>query len=162
MSLRTDSDRFLLDGMLGVLARKLRMLGLDAEFSADADPAMIRYRSRAEARIVLTRNPKLVKILGDRGWLVTGTDAREEFQSLVPLLRMITPPRDPFSRCLDCNTRLVSATREQARDSVPYYVWKNTEHFMTCSSCDKNYWKGTHHRRMLEEVREMEEELKQE
>lgn len=158
--MRTDGYSFLLNGMLGVLARKLRMLGLDAELSADSDPVMIRYRSRSESRIVLTKNRKLARSMGERAWLVSGTGARDEFRSLVPLLRMITVRTDPLSRCLDCNCRLVKASREQVRDSVPHYPWITADRFSRCPRCDKSYWKGTHHSRMLGEIREMEEELK--
>ena len=160
--MRNDSERFLLNGMLGVLARKMRMLGLDAEFSADAGIVMIRYRSMAEDRIVLTKNPKLAKTLGDKAWLITGEGAWEEFQSAVPLLKMITVTIEPLSRCLDCNRRLLRVTREQVKNSVPHYSWVNADHFMTCPACDKKYWKGTHHRKMLEEIREMTEELRKE
>ena len=159
--LRIDSDRFLVNSMLGGLARKLRMLGFDAEFSSGVDGAVIRYRSRAEIRIVLTKNTELAKVLGDRAWLVSGTGTREEFRSVVPLLRRISGSADPLSRCLDCNSPLEKITREAARNTIPHYSWTNTDHFMRCPDCKKKYWKGTHHKRMLDEIKEMEEELAQ-
>ncbi len=145
--------------MLGGLARKLRMLGFDAEFSSDDDSALIRYRSRAENRIVLTKHAELAKSLGDRAWLVSGAGTGEEFHSVVPLLRRITGPADPLSRCLDCNSRLEKITREDARDTTPHYSWVRADHFTRCTDCNKTYWKGTHHKRMLDEVREMKKQL---
>ncbi|TNF48091.1 hypothetical protein EP232_02735 [bacterium] len=157
--MKIDNIRFLVNSMLGGLARKLRMLGYDAEFSSGADSTLIRYRSRAESRIVLTKNAELVKTLGEKAWLVSGSGSREEFNSVVPLLRRITVSPNPLSRCLDCNSRLGKITKEEARDLIPHYSWISTDDFMRCPDCHKIYWKGTHHRRMLERIEEMKEEL---
>ncbi|GBE15083.1 MAG TPA: hypothetical protein ENH32_02775 [Proteobacteria bacterium] len=153
------SPGFLLDGMLGTLAKKMRMLGFDAEFSADEDDTLIRYRSLSEGRIVLTRDARLAERLGEDSWLVSGMDAREEFASVLPFLRPLGLPVKPLTRCLDCNAMLRELDREGARNMVPRYVWMTAERFMVCPRCKKCYWHGTHTDRMLAEIGEMVEAL---
>ena len=153
------SPAFLLDGMLGSLAKKMRMLGMDAEFAADEDDTLIRYRSRSEGRIVLTRDARLAERLGENSWLVSGADARGEFASVLPLLRRLELPVKPLTRCLDCNVVLRQVGREAARDKVPQYVWRTSERFVECPRCGKCYWPGTHADRMAAEIAEMLEAL---
>ena len=154
------SPAFLLDGMLGSLAKKMRMLGMDAEFAADEDDTLIRYRSRSEGRIVLTRDARLAERLGENSWLVSGADARGEFASVLPLLRRLELPVKPLTRCLDCNAMLYEMDREEAGNMVPRYVWRIAERFMGCPHCKKCYWHGTHTDSMLAEIAEMVEILR--
>lgn len=153
------SPGFLLDGMLGTLAKKMRMLGFDAEFSADEDDTLIRYRSLSEGRIVLTRDARLAEKLGESSWLVSGAGVREEFASVLPLLRRLGLPVKPLTRCLDCNAILCEMAREEVRKRVPRYVWMTAERFMGCPRCKKCYWPGTHADRMAAEIAEMLEAL---
>ena len=48
--------RLLADGMLGRLARWLRLLGYDTAYENDADDLYLARRARAEDRILLTRD----------------------------------------------------------------------------------------------------------
>jgi hypothetical protein len=57
-----------------------------------------------------------------------------------------------FSRCVECNTALVTAPRETARERVPPFVFETQESFWTCPSCHRLYWPATHHARMREEL----------
>ncbi|MCK5352168.1 hypothetical protein KAJ77_06300, partial [bacterium] len=132
------------DKMLGSLAKKLRLLGIDTVYLKDTDDSELKYLVRSQSRILLTRNMNLSRNLGDLAWLITGNDAREEFLSIIQKLSAIDRQPDPFSRCLQCNDELVPLDRTRVRDKVPPYVLESKNSFHGCPSCGRVYWEGTH------------------
>lgn len=146
--------------MLGTLARKLRMLGIDAAFARDADDGELKFLVRFEGRILLSRDCRLVRSLGNRAWQVAGGDVREEFLSIAPALAAAGCRPAPMSRCLECNRELIPAHPASTRAKVPPHVLGKGLDLVSCPECGKVYWKGTHTGRMREEVEWMEEELK--
>lgn len=145
--------------MLGSLAKKLRLLGIDTAYSSDADDSELKYLVRFQSRILLTRDTNLSKELGALAWLVTGKDSREEFLSITKKLSAVDCQPDPFSRCLECNDELVLLDRTRVRDKVPPYVLESRDTFRGCPSCGRVYWEGTHSERMGEEVEWMKGKL---
>lgn len=138
--------RFVVDGMLGSLARWLRILGYDTDYANQRDdPELVRI-ARAEDRVLLTRDRELASRRGVRTLLV-------ESQSLDDQLAQVTaafplPPGTHPGRCSVCNTVLVEATREEVAHRVPRYVLKRHPHFQCCPGCDRVYWRGSHWRNM--------------
>jgi uncharacterized protein with PIN domain len=143
--------------MLGSLAKKLRLLGIDTAYIRDADDSEIKYLVRSQNRILLTRDINLSRNLGDLAWQVTGEDAREEFLSIVQKLSAFGCQPFPFSLCLDCNDRLQSIEPSEADGKVPPYIFRSKKTFTRCPSCGKIFWEGTHSKRMGEEVEWMRE-----
>ena len=150
-----DKLKFLADTMLGSLAKKLRLLGIDTAYAGDADDGKLKFLVRSQGRILLTRNINLAKSLGDLAWPVTGKDAREEFLSIAKRLSAIGCQPDPFSRCLECNDELIPLDSSRVRDKVPPYVMESRDTFLGCPFCERVYWKGTHRERMGKEVKWM-------
>ena len=145
--------------MLGTLAKKLRLLGINTVYVKDADDSEIRYLARSQNRILLTRDENLARILGDHAWLVTGIDIREEFLSIAERLAPFSEKIIPFSRCLDCNEPLTTIQASETGGKVPPYILSSKTHFSRCSSCGKVFWEGTHSKRMGQEVKWMREQL---
>jgi uncharacterized protein with PIN domain len=57
----------------------------------------------------------------------------------------IKPDEDRmFSRCIICNTELHEIDKHKVADKVPAYVFKTQDCFLTCPSCLRIYWQGTH------------------
>src|SRR5947207_867839 len=56
-----ETVRFVLDGHLGKLARRLRLVGLSATYPAGADDDALAGMAGREARILLTRDRELLK-----------------------------------------------------------------------------------------------------
>jgi len=138
--------------MLGSLAGKLRLLGIDTAYLSDTDDNEMKYLVRSQGRILLTRDKSLSKNLRDLAWLVTGAGAKEEFSSIANRLSAIGCQLDPFSRCLDCNERLETIESSEAKGKVPPYIYQSKTTFSRCPSCEKVFWGGTHSERMREEV----------
>jgi uncharacterized protein with PIN domain len=96
---------FLLDVGLGALARRLRLLGLDAAYDRDAGDQALVDRAAAEDRVLLTQDRRLLmrRALGRdgqaHGALVRG--ARTDDQ-LADVLDRFAPRLAPLSRCTDC------------------------------------------------------------
>jgi uncharacterized protein with PIN domain len=59
----------------------------------------------------------------------------------------VSPPAEriaPYGRCLACNVPLEKLTREQARPSVPFFIYQIHHDFRGCPKCRKVYWPGNH------------------
>ena len=141
-----DLTRFVVDGMLGSLARWLRILGYDTDYvNQRDDPELVRI-ARAENRVLLTRDRELAARRGVKALLV-------ESQTLDDQLAQVTaafppPPASHPGRCSVCNTVLVEATPAEVAHRVPRYVLKRHHQFMHCPGCDRVYWRGSHWRNM--------------
>lgn len=148
---RRYTVRFLVDQMLGALARNLRMLGFDASYAAGGPWRCLPQKAVVEGRCLLTKryDPKrgrfkipLIKILHD-----------DPHQQVVQVLRSISGPVDPslwLGRCLLCNTLLVCLSKEEARPWVPEYVAYTQTRFRRCPSCERVFWPGTHSHHMVQ------------
>ena len=143
--------RFVVDGMLGSLARWLRILGYDTDYVNQRDDAELVRIARAEDRVLLTRDRELAARRGVKTLLI-------ESQSLDDQLAQVTaafplPPGAHLGRCSVCNTALVEAAPEEIAHRVPSYVLKRHPHFRRCPGCDRVYWRGTHWRNMQARLR---------
>ncbi len=141
----TDTNEplyFLADGMLGRLARWLRLLGYDTAYENDADDLELARRARAEGRILLTRDRSLAARRGLRTLLIESEQVREQVRQVVETLG--PPPSPALSRCSLCNVPLSPATPQQVADRVPPYVLQTQKRFGICPTCGRIYWAGTH------------------
>lgn len=141
--------RFLVDVNVGKLARLLRMLGIDAAFDPawkDADLASIAAR---EARIVLSRDHGLLK----RSCIQWGRLIRADspLEQLVEVLTFfgLKPPFALFTRCLACNTELQPVSKAEIEDRLEPKTRRYYQRFRLCPGCQRIYWRGSHHQRML-------------
>lgn len=136
--------RFLLDVHLGTLARRLRLLGVDAAYENEdiGDPALA-ARSAAERRVLLSRDRGLLRRreLWAGGYVYSN---RPEDQ-LAEVLERFAPALDPWTRCVACNGRLAPADKDAVRDRLQQGTRATYDVFARCTACDRVYWKGAHH-----------------
>ncbi len=144
--------RFILDNHLGKLATYLRLLGFDTLYRNDYDDEVLARLSVEERRILLTRDRGLLQ-RGDvtHGYCVRATDPE---QQLIEVIRRFDLGRatTPFNRCLLCNTRLESVSKEAVSERLPPKVREQRAEFYICRACDRIYWKGSHYERMAQFV----------
>jgi uncharacterized protein with PIN domain len=142
---------FLLDVGLGGLARRLRLLGLDAAYwpqtaPADADDALLVARAAAEDRVLLTQDRGLLMRRAlPRGALVRGTGTAAQ---LADVLDRFAPPLAPLSRCTACGGSLAAVAEEDVADLLPAGTRRTYSAFSRCRSCGRVYWRGAHMRRI--------------
>ena len=136
--------------MLGKLARWLRILGYDTSYHVFAEDDDLLIQAQAEDRILLTRDVPLSRRAPDnRCLLVLHGHLDDQMAQLVNTLN-ISLDRDPFTRCLACNTPIIEIGQKEAADLVPPYIQRTQTHFFKCVTCDQIYWRGTHVNRMDE------------
>lgn len=134
--------RLLADGMLGRLAKWLRLLGYDTAYdNAATDPELAR-RARAEGRVLLTRDRELAARRGLRTLLIQSELLEEQVLEVRDALG--PPPHPALSRCPVCNRLLEPISPAEIAARVPPYVLRTQTEFQRCPDCERVYWPGSH------------------
>jgi hypothetical protein len=136
---------FLLDVGLGTLARRLRLLGLDAAWSNDAADADLAARAAAEDRVLLTQDRGLLMRRGVPGALVRGSRPDDQ---LADVLDRFAPGLAPLTRCTACGARLEPVPKAEVADRLPPGTRRTFDDFSRCPACGRLYWRGAHARRI--------------
>jgi uncharacterized protein with PIN domain len=143
--------RFVIDSMLGSLARWLRLLGYDADYDHRRDDAELVRLARAENRVLLTRDHELAARRGIKALFIDSQVLDEQLAQVTAAF-----PRAAESgpaRCSVCNTVLVPATPEELIDRLPAYVLHKHRDFRRCPGCNRVYWPGSHWQTMQARLR---------
>ncbi|MFD9356927.1 Mut7-C RNAse domain-containing protein [Streptomyces sp. NPDC060031] len=139
--------RFLLDVHLGTLARRLRLLGVDAAYENEdpGDPALA-SRSAAEQRVLLSRDRGLLR----RRELFAGAYVYSDNpdEQLRDVLGRFAPALAPWTRCTACNGPLRRATKDSVGDRLEDGTHRSYDVFAQCADCERVYWRGAHHARL--------------
>lgn len=143
---------FILDVHLGKLARYLRLFGFDAAYENSLEDADIIRRAAIEKRIILTRDVGILKnkTVTHGVWL-RATDPKKQLEEVLRRFNLINSAK-PFSRCLECNTKLKKSTKEKVMPKLPTKTKTYYQDFFICPSCEKIYWQGSHYDKMLQFV----------
>jgi len=138
------SIRFVLDVHLGRLAKLLRMIGFDTLYSNACDDETLSRISRAEERILLTRDRELLKRAAvSHGYCVRSPVPREQLQEVIGRFDL-RRKMNPFTLCLRCNSPLARIPRRSAAARVPPLVARRYRRFRVCPTCGRLYWRGSH------------------
>lgn len=135
--------KFVVDCMLGKLAKKLRILGYDALYYRNIDDAQLTAIADEERRILLTRDTTLSRSFSP-SLMVESEESHRQTKEVLTKLGLTVRPSRVLSRCLHCNSELSPVEKERVRGSVPPYVYRTQERFSRCSKCQRIYWKATH------------------
>lgn len=135
--------RFALDGHLGTLARRLRLLGIDTWYRTEVDDAELADLAATEDRVLLTRDVGLLKrgVLTRGAW-IRATDPDEQVLEVVDRFGL-GPHLAPYSRCLRCNGTIREATAAEAA-AAPPGARREHARFRVCVACGRLYWRGGH------------------
>ncbi len=144
--------KFLVDFMLGKLARDLRILGFDVKYIQPTSPLVLIQIAKMESRIIITRNTKLKNYPE-----VFFIDSEIPQNQVKIVLKQFNLERNirPFSRCLNCGALLHPLSKSEVKGRVPFFVYENQEEFSICPQCQKIYWPGSHHKNMLQRIKKM-------
>lgn len=141
--------RFMVDIMLGKLARWLRILGFDTLYGPLAGPWDILCRT-TEGRIVLTRNRRWCGLEGVL--CLSANDPMEQLTEAARRLSLQESDVNFLSRCAVCNHQIEKVSRLEAFGHVPDYTYETQSRFCRCPSCHRFYWAGSHPSRMRERL----------
>jgi uncharacterized protein with PIN domain len=138
--------KFIADAMLGTLAKRMRLLGLDVLYDPDLDDNEVIRLSLEQDRVILTRDTGLAARPLAANHLAVKSERTEE--QLDEVLAAFPAEHAPLTRCSECNGRLVSAAKQDVQDLVPQFVYDSIDVFFQCPNCKRIYWKGSHVKRM--------------
>ncbi|MEU9565963.1 Mut7-C RNAse domain-containing protein [Streptomyces sp. NPDC048161] len=139
--------RFLLDVHLGTLARRLRLLGVDAAYESEdiGDPALA-ARSADERRVLLSRDRGLLHRREIWAGAYVYSDRPDD--QLRDVLGRFAPHLAPWTRCTACNGPLKTADKDTVSDHLEHGTRNSYDVFAQCMECDRVYWRGAHHARL--------------
>ncbi|MCE4610515.1 MAG: Mut7-C RNAse domain-containing protein [Desulfurococcales archaeon] len=142
--------RFVVDSMLGKLAKWLRMLGYDTLYSRNYEDWQLLRIAEKTKRIIVTRDRGLYWRARRRGLRVVLVESDDIATRLAELyvkagIRLEADPEK--SRCPLCNSELI-IVREKTlvKDRVPPESLRTFDKFYVCPRCGKVYWEGSHWR----------------
>ena len=157
---------FILDGMLGKLARWLRMMGHDAKYSTLLEDSQLLKIAKEEDRVLLTRDLALYQqaiAKNLEAYYVEGTTEPDRLSELTQRFSLPLFIDLEKSRCPKCNTKLQPAPKEKVADKVEENTLKFYDTFWECPNCGAVYWQGAHWtkiRATLEQAKEKQKEKK--
>lgn len=146
-----EAPRFIVDHMLGSLARWLRMLGYDSSYDRKLDDDEIIETAKAEGRAILTRDRELSERGG--GFLLETTELDAQLSAVAE--RFSLRYRPDSMRCSVCNGKLSEVDAQTAKGLVPAMSFESSNEFWVCDSCRKAYWNGTHWKGIMEKFRKL-------
>ena len=145
---------FIIDGMLGSLARKLRLLGYDTLYYSDVDDEKLIEIAAQQNRVIITRDKLLYKRAMNSGIISVLLDGSSDIRDMVHVLRNFGISSVEFlpekSRCSLCNSELDKCDKSFANKIIPAKVTKMHERFYFCHHCNKVYWGGSHFTKLQE------------
>jgi uncharacterized protein with PIN domain len=146
-----NSGRFLLDVHLGTLARRMRLLGIDAAYAPGADDPQLAARSATERRELLTRDRGLLfrRAVHD-GALIRSGDVEVQLDEV---LGRFAPRLAPWTRCLLCGGLLAEVSAAEITDQLEPGTRRTYRSFSRCTDCGHVYWRGAHSERLESLVR---------
>lgn len=138
--------RFIADGMLGSLARWLRLLGYQTDYFGGSSDGFLLKKVGSTKAILLTKDVELLKrakAAGFQAFLITGEKEEDRLRSLSLQLKLPLEVNTALSRCPKCDGVLRTA---EPREIVKVHIGtlRHYNEFWVCPNCGKIYWKGRH------------------
>lgn len=136
--------KFIVDCMLGKLAKWLKILGFDAIYLNKAEDRDLLRLARREKRVLLTKDQELLQAAAGLPRLFVESDNwQEQLTQVLEAFRLRNRAK-PHSRCLLCNVELKRIPKGMARNLVPPFVFERAPSFAICPTCGRVFWPGTH------------------
>ncbi len=139
--------KFLADGMLGKLARWLRMLGYDVIYSVQFDDSEFLELAKREQRVLLTKDLGLYKRAIREGmdlFYVEGKTESERLAEVAKRYRLDLRIDMNNSNCPICNTKLNQIPKDQIQSELEKNTFTYYHKFWKCPNCGQIYWQGAH------------------
>ena len=144
-----ENPKFLVDGMLGKLARWLRILGYDVKYYKSLDDDSLIEIAKDEGRILLTRDNLLYRksLKKKVNSLLLEDESRvKNLAKLSQELGIDLEVNALTSRCPKCNSRIEPIKKDLVYGKVPEKTFRRFNEFWICPNCGQIYWRGSHWR----------------
>ncbi len=146
---------FIVDCMLGKLAKWLKILGFDVLYFSKIEDSDLLTLAQNEGRALLSRDNELIeKSRNIKTLFIESEDWNTQLEQVLNGFEL-WEDISPYSRCIECNVELRDLSKERAKNMVTPFVFERAESFALCPECDRVFWKGTHHKDMECKVEEI-------
>ena len=148
--------KFLVDAMLGKLARFLRILGFDTVYANDLignfeidpvpDEKLIEYAEKND-RFIITKDYPLYKSIRNKSLYLKGEGIYNYLTQLKKRLGLNFEFNIERARCSICNSQLKKVKdKNLIKNLVLTETFNHYDEFFQCVNlqCKKVYWKGVH------------------
>jgi len=147
--------KFLADGMIGRLARWMRLIGCDVEYLNDIPDDQLLRRAASMHRILLTCDVALYRNAVAKGvdaFLVSGKDQAEKLAKVAKRFDLPLEVNTNISRCPTCGSSIRKVPKAEIKGKIPSTTFKAYSEFWICNSqdCGKVYWQGSHWKKIDE------------
>ncbi|MHB1909110.1 MAG: Mut7-C RNAse domain-containing protein [Nitrososphaerales archaeon] len=145
-------QNFLVDGMLGSTAVKLRILGYDTVYDKISKDDDLLKHSKEEKRILVTSDQELCAKAIRNNIQAILTRASSDDERLVEIFRKLNIKEVDLSkgsRCSQCNGLLEETEDRDAKNRAIY----------VCEKCGKRFWHGSHWKKLEELFTKVNHEL---
>lgn len=141
--------KIVVDSMLGNLARWLRVLGYDTEYSRKLQDKDILNLAIRDGRVVITRDLGLYRRALKKN--LKSVYIPPDLTEIVDMLTLVAEKLGlnirfdkGNTRCPLCNSMLAIVPKAQIATLVPVEVLNKYDTFWYCVKCRKAYWQGNH------------------
>jgi uncharacterized protein with PIN domain len=143
------TKRFVVDSMLGKVAKWLRILGYDTRYEPLDESKMLEYTQAGW--LVLTRRQSWC---GRESVICLHHNApMDQVRELHAQISLRAEEGRYLGRCIRCNEPLEPVDRQDVFGLVPEYTFETVAAFHRCSRCRRVYWEGSHTERMAERLK---------
>lgn len=146
---------FIVDCMLGKLAKWLKILGFDALFFSKIEDDELLAIARKEDRILLTKDTGLIQQAKNvKTLFLESEEWQEQVQQVLDHFNL-RERVDPHTRCIECNVVLKNLSKKNAKNLVSPFVFDRADSFALCPSCGRVFWRGTHFKDMEIKIQDL-------
>lgn len=152
--------KFLADGMLGKLARWLRILGQDVIYSVRFSDNELIDLAKTEGRVLLTKDFELYKraiIRGLDSFYVEGKTESNRLAEISKRYGLTLAVDMDKSHCPLCNTKLQIVSKEQLNEELEKNTYTYYDKFWKCPNCGQVYWQGAHWKQIVQTLTQAQE-----
>ena len=147
--------KFIVDTMLGTLAKWLRIMGFDTLYDKHFSDDDLFFKAFLENRILLTRDRELSKRVGaQQCFYIKETVLKDQLKEVVEKYDLDSE-KNLLSRCVVCNEPIFRIDKAKVKGRVPAFVFDTVDEFYYCRTCDKIYWAGSHVKHIREFLKNM-------
>ncbi len=147
--------KFIIDCMLGKLAKWLKILGFDALYFSKIEDDELLGIAHKEGRILLSRDTGLIEKAKDVETLFLESEEwRDQVKQVLDKFSLWERV-NPHTRCIDCNVKLKDLPKKNAKNLVTPFVYKHADSFALCPGCGRVFWRGTHFKDMEFKIEEL-------
>lgn len=150
--MNSRKQNFLVDGMLGSTAVKLRILGYDTIYDKTSKDDDLLKHSKEDQRILVTSDQELCLKAIKNNIQAILTKSSSDDERLVEIFRKLNVKEVDFSkssRCSHCNGSLKETKERDTKNRIIYI----------CEKCGKRFWHGSHWKKLEELFTKVNQEL---